>query len=161
MEATELKAVSAKFEFAAWKGTNRLGRELLIRNIAFPKDLVAGFESARTREIDPGDGTRLLRVSWPLPGREGASLVMDVRECKTRDQAHEVLLELLANMQAPDVKRLGEDAPGDVAFARDSSGAMVFARGNVAISIGNGGRQVVSIADAARAIDRWLVGHGQ
>jgi hypothetical protein len=161
MEATELKAVSAKFDFAAWKGTNRLGRELSVRNIAFPKDLVAGFESARTREIDPRDGTRLLRLSWELPGKEGATLVMDVRECQTRDQAHDVLLELLANMQAPDVKRLGEDAPGDVAFARDSSTAMVFARGNVVISIGNGGRQVVSIADAARAIDRWLVGHGQ
>ena len=161
MEATELKAASAKFEFAAWKGTNRLGRELLIRNIAFPGDLVAGFESARTRQIDPGDGTRLLRVSWEVPERESVSLVMDVRECKTRDQAHDILLELLANMQAPDVKRLGEDAPGDVAFARETGTAIVFARGNVAISIGNGGRRSSSVADAAKAIDRWLMGHGQ
>jgi len=160
MDATELKVLSAKFDFAAWKGTNRLGRELSVRNIAFPKDLVAGFASAQIREIDPGDDTRLLRVSWELPGTEGASLVMDVRECKTRDQAHDVLLELLANMQAPDVKRLGEDAPGDVAFAPASGTAMVFARGNVTISIGNGGRQVVSVANAANAIDRWLMGQG-
>ena len=153
----QLDAVSQKFDFAAWRGINQLDRELLVRNIALPRDLVPGLDPGRIREIDPGDGSRLLRVSWPVPGQEAALLVMDIRECESRDVAHQVVLELLANMQAPDVKRLGDDAPGDVAFARDSTTDMIFARGNIALSIRNGGKTVVPVDEVAKTLDHWIM----
>lgn len=157
MPTKQRDAVRQRFDFAAWRGTNRLDRELSVRNIALPKNLVAGLDPARIREIDPGDGSRLLRVSWPVPGQAAALLVMDIRECESRDAAHEVLLELLANMQAPDVKRLEDNAPGDVAFARDSTTAVVFARGNIAVSIGNGGETVVPVDEVAKTVDHWIM----
>lgn len=161
MDKEQLDTVGRRFDFNAWRGINRLDRDISVRKIAIPRDLLAGLESAHVREIDPGDGSRLLRASWPVPGRESALLVMDLRECASRNAAHQVLLELLANMQAPDVVRLGDDAPGDVAFARDSNTAIVFARGNIAVSIRNGGKTVVGVAEAARTVDRWIVETGR
>jgi len=157
MPTEQPDAVRQRFDFTAWRGINRLDRDLSLRSLALPKDLIAGLDPARIREIDPGDGTRLLRASWPVPGREGALLVMDIRECDSREVAHEVLLELLANMQAPDVERFEDGAPGDVAFTRDASAAVVFARGNLALSIRNGGETVVPVEQVARDVDRWIV----
>ena len=157
MPTDHLDAVSQRFDFADWKGINRLDRELSLRNITLPKDLVSGLDPARIREIDPGDGSRLLRVSWPIPGQEAAVLVMDIRECESREAAHQVLLELLANMQAPDVKRLVDNAPGDIAFGRDSTTAVVFARGNIAVSISNGGHTIVPVDETAKTVDLWIM----
>lgn len=149
--------IKKKYDFTAWKGINRLDRELSVRNISLPKDLIAGLDHARIREIDPGDGSRLLRMSWSVPGHKAALLVMDIRECESRDAAHQVLLELLTNMQAPDIQRLGEDAPGDVAFSRDSATALVFARGNIVLNINNGGEELVQVDEVAKTVDRWIV----
>ena len=157
MATEQFDAVGERFEFAAWRGINRLDRDLSVRNIALPKGLVAGLDPARVREIDPGDGSRLLRVSWPVPGKEAALLVMDIRECESRDAAHQVVLELLANMQAPDVRRMEGDAPGDVAFARDPAAAVVFARGNIAFSIRNGGETLVPVDEVAKTLDTWIM----
>lgn len=157
MDTEQLDAVGRRFDFAAWRGINRLDREITVRNVALPKDLVAGLDHARVREINPGDGSRLLRMSWPVPGQDSALLVMDIRECDSRDAAHLVLLELLANMQAPDVRRLEDHAPGDVAFGRDPTDAVVFARGNVTVSIHNGGETVVPVDEVARIVDNWIV----
>lgn len=157
MSDEQLDAVGERFNFTSWRGINRLDRDLSIRNISMPKDLVAGLDFAHSREIDPGDGTRLLRMSWPVPGIEGALLIMDIRECDSRDVAHNVLLGLLANMQAPDVKRLEADAPGDIAFAQNPATAMIFARGNIALSISNGGEIVVPVDEVARTIDQWII----
>lgn len=160
MQTENLEAVRKRYEFDAWKGINRLDHELEIRGLAVPAGLIAGLQAERIREIDPGDGTRLLRISWVDPGQDGSLLLMDIRECPSRERAHEVLLELLANMQAPGVKRLGDEAPGDIAFGLNASAAMVFARGNVAISIANGGSETVSVNEIARMVDGWLVEQG-
>lgn len=157
MMTEQPESIKEKYDFAAWRGINRLDRELSVRNISLPKGLIAGLETTRIREIDPGDGSRLLRMSWPVPGHTSALLLMDIRECKSREDAHDVLLELLANLQAPDVKRLGVDAPGDIAFSRDLSTAVVFARGNVVFSINNGGEEVVQVIQVAKTVDHWLM----
>lgn len=149
--------IKMKYDFTAWRGINRLDRELSVRNISLPMDLIAGLDPSRIREIDPGDGSRLLRMSWPVPGHKSALLVMDIRECESRDAAHQILLELLANMQAPDIQRLGEDAPGDIAFARDSNTAIVFSRGNIVININNGSEEIVQVDEVAKTVDHWIM----
>jgi hypothetical protein len=157
MQTEQLEAVRKRYEFEAWKGINRLDHDLELRGLAIPAGLVPGLQAERIREIDPGDGTRLLRMSWVDPNQDGSLLLMDIRECPSRERAHEVLLELLANMQAPGVKRLGDESPGDIAFGLNASAAVVFARGNVAVSIANGGSETVSVKEIVRQVDSWLL----
>jgi hypothetical protein len=152
-----IDVLKAKFKFDEWQGINRLNRELSVHDLLVPAGLLPGLEPARVREIDPGDGTRLLRASWRLPNRvEDVLLLMDLRECASRVAAHRVLLELLANMQSPNVRRLEADFPGDVAFAPSPS-SIIFARANVAVSIGNGGKTIVPVDEAARTVDQWII----
>ena len=158
MDPEQLDALKQRYEFDAWRNINRLDRELVIQHITLPKDLIKGLDPERARDIDPGDGTRLLRVSWYEPGHEESALLfMDIRECESLQAAHDILLELLANMQAPDVERLADSALGDVAFARETVTAVIFARGNIAVSIWNGGEKVLSVSDVANSIDEWLM----
>ncbi|KRA79371.1 hypothetical protein [Altererythrobacter sp. Root672] len=159
MVTQQYEALRERFGFDDWKGTNRLEQDLELRDVALPKDLIPGLDAARVRLIDPGDGTRLLRASWTAPDRPDALLLLDIRECPSREAAHEVLLELLGNMQTPEVHRL-DDAPGDVAFSYAAAVGLIFARGNVAVSIANGGSEKAPVEPIARKLDDWIIRSG-
>ena len=157
--ATEyLDALREKYGFSSWRGINPSGREFELRGVSLTQGVVGGLDARQVREIDPGDGSRLLRAAWKAPDKDESLLLMDVRECSSRLAAHEVLLEALANFQAPEVRRLEGDAPGDIAFAVDASAAVVFARGNIVVSIANGGTELVGADSIARRVDDWLLG---
>lgn len=153
MVTQQYEALRERFGFDDWKAE----QDLQARDLALPRGLASGLEAERVRLIDPGDGTRLLRASWTPSERPEALLLLDVRECPTREAAHQVLLELLANMQSLEVQRLFDNAPGDVAFAYDAAVAVAFARGNVAVSIANGGSEIEPVGPIARKIDEWIV----
>ncbi|WP_395337313.1 hypothetical protein WBP06_22300 [Novosphingobium sp. BL-8H] len=153
----QIEFLRERFRFDEWKDANRLDHELELHDIAVPEGVLPGLEAGRVRRIDPGDGTRLLRASWFMADDRDAMIVMDIRECPSRTAAHEVLLELLANIQSPHVERLTEDAPGDVAFSSGSSAGLIFARGNVVVRVANGGARLVPVTPIAREIDTWLV----
>lgn len=157
MQNEYLDAVRAHYHFDEWKGVNRLNKEIELQDIVLPKGLVRGLEPSRVREVDPGDGTRLLRASWVDPEHPESLVLLDLRVCPSRDSAHEVLLETLANMQAPDIRRLEEKAPGDVAFALDETRAVAFARANLVVHVSNGGSALVAVDSIARTIDEWIV----
>ena len=159
MDREQFEAVARRFDFAAWRGISRLDGEFTVRNISLPKELITGLDPARIREIDPGNGNRLLRMSWQVPGQERALVAMDILECESRDAAHLALLELLANMQAPEIGRLQRDAPGDIAFAHDATVAVAFARGNIVVNVRNGGEAVVPAIEIAKTLDNWIVSH--
>jgi len=153
----QIEFLRERFGFDEWKDANRLDHEVEFHDITVPAGVLPGLEAGRVRAIDPGDGTRLLRASWFAEDDRDAMIVMDIRECPSRAAAHEVLLELLANIQSPHVERLTGDAPGDVAFSPGNSAALIFARGNVAVRIANGGARLVPVAPIAREIDAWLI----
>ncbi|MBT2132768.1 hypothetical protein KK137_00345 [Croceibacterium sp. LX-88] len=159
MVTQQYEALRERFGFDDWKGTNRLEQDLELHDVALPWDLIPGLDAGRVRLIDPGDGTRLLRASWTPPDKPDALLLLDIRECPSREAAHEVLLELLGNMQAPEVHQL-QDAPGDVAFSYAAAVALTFARGNLAVSIANGGSGKAPVEPIARKIDDWIVRSG-
>lgn len=159
MVTQQYEALRERFGFDDWKDINRLDQDLEVRDLSLPTGFVSGLEAERIRLIDPGDGTRLLRASWAAPDKPGALLLMDIRECPSREAAHEVLLELLANMQSLEVRRL-DDAPGDVAFSYNPAVAVVFARGNIAVSIANGGSEKEPVEPIARKVDEWIIRSG-
>jgi hypothetical protein len=158
MSTRPLDALKARVDFEAWHGVEPEGAGPLLHGLKLTQDAIEGLRPVSIREIDPGDGSRLLRATWTSPDQEGVILVTDLRECKSRSAAHDVVLELLANTQAPDVRRLEPSRLGDVSFGRESSTSMrIFVRGNVAVRITNGGKVVVPVDGHAASIDRWLV----
>lgn len=157
MNWNSLENLKKHFGFEAWRGTNALGRDIVRRQITLPQKLLRDLVPGRVREIDPADGTRLLRASWSVPGDVPVTIFVDLRECDSLEKAHEVVLELLANVQAPDIKRMKEPI-GDVSFKRGDSNSLIFARGNIAVTIRNVGDKVVPIDKYAQMIDDWIVG---
>jgi hypothetical protein len=157
MDSTQLDALKKRFDFDSWSGTDRLGREVSLRNVVLPKNLLADHKLERLREIDPEDGTRLLRAAFTVPGGSRGLVLVDIRECESRQAAHRVVLELLGNFQAPDVRLLADNAIGDVCFGRGKLTALIFARGNLAVTLRNGGESVVGVDEIARTMDRWIV----
>lgn len=155
MSTEQIDSLKKQFDFDSWRGVNKLDRDLTAKQLCLPGDLLPGLEPARMREIDPGDGSRLLRASWSAPDDESTLYVMDVRECRSREHAHEVLLELLANTQTIDIKQVADKYPGDIAFAATPS-AIIFARGNVVFSIYNGGDKARPVTEIASAVDHWI-----
>lgn len=158
MESENLTAIAERFGFEEWRGKSQDSDAATLREIAIPDGTIAGLDAARIRVIALDDGTTLHRATWQAEGGEGVNR-LDLRECGSVEEAHEVLLELLANMQSPLVERLGGDLDvGDVAFAQDPSTSVVFARANVAAKVDVAPDGALRALDTARAVDEWLAG---
>lgn len=157
MDDKQLDALKTRFSFDSWSGTNRLGREVVARKLVAPKGLFEGLVLERARDIDVGDGARLLRATFISPSDAECMITMDAYECDSRQAAHLVLLELLDHMQAPDVERLDSSRVGDVCFGRGKPTVLLFARCNVAVLLRNGGRNVVEVDRFAAAADDWII----
>lgn len=156
MDPVSLESLKKKYDFEAWRGTNILGRDIMRREVSLPANLLVDMKPGQFREIDPGDGTRLLRASWSNSRDVDATIFIDLRECESLEKAHNIILELLANVQAPDVERMDEPV-GDVSFGRKELNSLIFARGNIAVTVRNAGDSVVPILNYARTIDDWIV----
>ena len=163
MNADMLKPVMELYRFDDWASPETEAPTALrsLDDLDAPRGLFADSESLRIRNIDTDDETRLLRMSWSPSREKGGLILIDARICGTVADARRALLEILANLQAPDIVRLETGAPGDVAFSRDPSSAIYFVRGNVAVSIANGGETVLPIGDVASALDSWAMGGEQ
>lgn len=175
MTREDLEPFRERYRFDEWQGTSKLDQEIEVHGLAQPEALIsglkeiAGLDADRVRVIELDDETRLFRASWQAKEKAEALILLDIRECPSRAAAHEVVLELLANMQSPHAQRLDEKtALGDVAFAHESDGkagsdghaALVFARCNLAVRISNGGPEIMPVDAIARDIDRWIVERG-
>lgn len=159
MTSEYLEAVKKQFDFDHWEtGDERLFRRLSFDKAPLREGALAALEAGKVREIAPGDGSRLLRVAFPLEEGDDAMLILDVRECETPEAARQALLELLAHMEAPDVARLEKGGVGDVSFGRGEDGPTVlaFVRGNVAVSLKNGGKTPVRLDRAGADVDAWI-----
>jgi len=155
MDRNSIESAKQRYEFESWRGTNLLGREIERRSRVVPKNLLPDMELLKIREIDPGDGTRLVQAAWST----GASTVaIDLRECDSLEQAQEIVVELLANLQAPDIDRM-EKPIGDISFGRSSMHFVIFARGNVAVMIRNAGDELITVDSYARQVDDWIVSY--
>jgi len=157
MDLNDLELLKKQYDFDAWAGDVDLGQSAVRRNVSLPKVLFSDLEPGRIREIDPGDGTRLVRASWSTRDEQDVGISADVRECESIEKAREIMLEMLGNLQAPDIQRMREPI-GDVSFSGKSSNFSIFVRGNIAVYIRAIGDTKASIDEYARAIDKAVKG---
>lgn len=161
METQNLEAFAQRHDFESWRGKSSMGDRDLVKGLSIPDGFLPGIDRGRTRRIELEDGTVLLRSTWQAEGGRGVHK-LDIRECASVDEAHEVLLELLANMQAPEVKRLdGDEAVGDVSFAHAPSTSVVFARGNVAVRFDAAVDGDLDAIEVGRQVDGLVLGENR
>jgi hypothetical protein len=159
MAGSHMRKLKEQYAFEEWGGRSTLGRGLFIWRFGLADGDLPGWIPQRVQVIEPPGMPRVLRSVWsPEAGGTGALLAVDIYEADSREAAHELILQLLANSQAPTVERTAEAPVGDVTF-RDPSGAMViFARANLVVMVRKAGQLTVPVEETARALDATLVG---
>ena len=154
-----IEAVKARHDFDSWYGTNALDENLFIWHYALRGDELAGWEVERIRRVELAGQVPALKSLWGHEGaeRNGTVLSLEVFECGSRLEAHEILLGLLGQFESTLVTRETEGPVGDVCFSMPSETAVLFARANLVALVRNAGPDVVAVGDPARSLDADLV----
>ena len=155
MDQKTLDFLKERFGYKTWDGSSDIVKGAVIQNLTLSEVLFPDLAPGRIREIDPRDGTRLLRASWSTADEKNHGVSADIRECESVEKARYIVLELLGNLQGPGVKRM--DTPiGDVSFGAASSQFAIFARGNIAVYIRTIGDIETTVEEYARTLDKEL-----
>lgn len=154
MQAAQKEFLEERFGAKQWRGRSESGRRLL-KGFRFEGSELKGWKLLRVKDSEEGK-TMILRSMW-RPGDDADELVaVDVFVSTTVKDAHETLLEALANVQSGAMERKTEkNAPGDVAFGLANT-MIVFARANVVVLVRNAGRTVVPVGTIARDLDSQI-----
>jgi hypothetical protein len=99
---------------------------------------------------------RLTDSTWTPDEEDNPRRLVHLRtfECDSRAAARAQLLQLLAEIQGPPLKRT--DAAGEVSFAAPGNTMIAGVRGNVAFMLTNGGEELLDLSGIAATLDRRL-----
>lgn len=99
----------------------------------------------------------LIKSLWKRPDETRRVLInVNIHECTSRKAAHELLLQLLAQFQLPNVRRR-EGNVGDVAFSGPDELFILFARGNLVYFVRNAGLDTIPVTAIAEQLDSELI----
>jgi hypothetical protein len=104
----------------------------------------------RTLSTPPATGMILRAGDKPYDITSAVSIML--WECSDVQNAHDQLLDILAEMQSNTVKRNRQREIGDVLFTLADT-MFVFARANLVVLIRNAGANVLSLGELASSID--------
>jgi hypothetical protein len=141
-----------------------------------PKALIAGMQPLRVQEMDvPAESMDVAGLSRELEsaqrspmhvtdstwtpddeGNPGRLVHLRTFECESPAAARAQLLQLLAEVQGPEVERT--DVAGEVAFAAPGNTFIVGVRGNHVFMITNGGEDLIDLSRIAATLDERLGG---
>ncbi|MDX1615247.1 MAG: hypothetical protein R3300_13115 [Candidatus Promineifilaceae bacterium] len=159
MNMQAVEALKERLAFDEWKDSNTLAESLFIWQFFLTGDEFPGWSAHRIRQEEPTQWPRTIQSVW-RPADEGKEglLSVDIYECASRADAHELVLQLLAEFQSIDVTRQEQGIAGDVAFAPPGNATLLFARGNLLTLMRNASRPLVAIPEIAGRFDDFLVG---
>jgi hypothetical protein len=153
-EPTQRDVLARRFGFDAWP-TGRSGAR--IAGIDLGGFELPGYRAHRVVSAPPPPGALAAHESvWvdaARPASDDAILLVDVYESASPEEAREVLLGLLGDIESTSVERV--EGTGDVAFS-PGEGAVLFVRGNVAVRVMTGGPAVESVREPAQRVDALI-----
>jgi hypothetical protein len=167
--------VKSRLRYREWHGRNRLGQTLCLCNWTVKngdaqdwticKQLRAGRLGVQSelgrqmaharglqRDATPMTSPPTVRTLFTNVSMPNAMVRVDLFECASRDEAHELLVRIVSDFESPLVEEL-KSPVGDVAFAGRGTGLILFARANVVYLLRNVGRRAVSVEPIALALD--------
>lgn len=148
-------AAADRLDFYAWRRTNRLGEELLVQNYVLPEEQLPGWALDRVDVVTRPGWPRSLQCVW-RDAAAGLTLV-DVYESASREQAHALLVELVARVESPLVARQERPTLGDVVFTGPGEGFILFARANLVLAVRAASPRPTGIPEAAARIDADVI----
>ncbi|HYL86935.1 MAG TPA: hypothetical protein VE263_22110 [Candidatus Angelobacter sp.] len=154
MHAAQKEALEQHFGAKDWHGRSESGRRL-IKEFRFQELEFKGWRLLKVKHAEQG-AANVIRSMWSRADRVEEMLSMDVFLCTSVKSAHEVLLEVLGDMESGAIERKTEkNTPGDVAFGLANT-MIAFARANLVAVVRNAGRAVVPVGIVARELDSQI-----
>lgn len=143
--------------FEDWRGSRATDEELFAWGFFFGGQELPGRRALRVDTVEAPGWPPAVQSLWRVEKDENAlreePLVrIDVYECTSRAEAHELVVRLLAQFQSPLIERR-HNGPGDVAFGMPGDRSVLLARANVAVVVLNAGTEIQAVEPVAREID--------
>ena len=143
-----------RFKLDEWRGERASDEDLHLFGFFFNGDELDGWNAERLRQVPADAWPPSTRTMWSQGERSERLLQVDVFECDSRADAHDLLVIVLGDFQSPLVERVS--GPGDVAFAHPGDMAIAFARGNAVSLVRTAGERTVEVGEAAAKLDEHL-----
>lgn len=151
MHAEQKEFLDKHFAVKEWYNRGASGRRL-VKGFRIEGSMIKNWKLLRVK-CEEEAKIIAFRSLWGHGDSEDELLSVEVLECASVKAAHDQLLEMLANVQSPNVERQpGKTAPGDIAFGLANT-MILFARANLAVWIRNAGPSVVPVGVVARELD--------
>jgi hypothetical protein len=161
------------YRFEEWRGRRSRVRGALVDRASF--DPLPGWTLHTLQEIEHPGMPRLIQSIWRVEGEAPATgakfapvapvplvapaevlLKFDLYVCESRTAAHDFLIVLLAQLQAPGLKNEPDPEPGDVAFRNAASTSQLFARGRYVVFLSSAGRVPYDVRPLGANIDKLI-----
>lgn len=153
-----------RFQYDAWHGRNRLAENLFIWKFFFFGDEMPNWSPTRMEQVEVDDQPKIVQSLWETmsasastsPEKPAALLNVQSIECKSRDQAHNILLRFLGEFEGPLIYRWDETELGDVTFTVPGYDLILFARANMVHLVRNAGQLREPVNEVATSLDQVL-----
>src|SRR5690349_4759440 len=111
------RALAQSYGLENWRGTTTLATDLFIWRFYLSGAELPGMQAHSLQAEGPAPEAPVIQSAWhPAAGPADALLTLDVFKCASRPEAHDFLIDIVAQYQSPDVRRR-EGTAGDVAFS--------------------------------------------
>jgi hypothetical protein len=144
--------------FEDWRGARASDGELFVWGFFFGGQELPGRRALRIDTVDAPGWPPAVQSLWGVEKDESAPgeeplVRIDVYECTSRAEAHELVVRLLAEFQSPLIERR-RNGLGDVAFGMPGDRSLVLARANAAVIVRNAGTEIQAVEPVADEIDK-------
>lgn len=155
---SEKEEIISPYDIQKWSERTEVGKYIFIWKFFMSGKEIPGWTLVKTIPEQIHDDQRIYTYLWQKVEGDAEELIkIDIVESASWHQAHETLLELLGEHQAPQLPEAvsRKIELGDVAYVGLGETVLytIFARANMVIRIHGGGMRGVSIVDIAKQVD--------
>lgn len=145
--------------FEEWRHIGTSGERLFIWQFALYGNEFSGWEAHRIQTVETVGRPPSIQTIWKRPagGATDELLSVHLYECTSLAAARELLVQMLADFQAPQVARLDKAPAGDVAFGSPEDTFVLFTRANLVLLVRNAERKHIPLSNEVRPFDEYLI----
>jgi hypothetical protein len=136
MHLPVIQELKRRHLFYEWAGRTPRPERLFVRRFITAAARPTRLSEAVVQTVGQPGLPKLVVAIWrPDDNTQGEAFRTDVLECSSMQEAHEVLMQVLANFQTQIVERDAQRSAGDVWFQTPNGAASIFTRGNLVFAV--------------------------